>query len=39
MNKKNTMLWSLSLLIISIVTVIWTVCNIVEYLNMQAEKT
>ena len=29
MDKKNTRLWGLSLLIISIVTVIWAVCNIV----------
>ena len=28
MDKKNSRLWSLSLLIISIVTVIWAVCNI-----------
>lgn len=28
MDKKNTMLWSLSLLIISIVTVIGAVCKI-----------
>ena len=26
--KKNTILWSLSLFIISVVTVIWAVCNI-----------
>ena len=26
--KKNTILWSLSLIIISVVTVIWAVCNI-----------
>lgn len=29
MNKKNTILWWLSLSIISVVTVIWAVCNIV----------
>ena len=28
MDKKNTRLWCLSLLIISIVRVIWAVCNI-----------
>lgn len=28
MDKKNTMLWSLSLLVISIVTIIWAVCNL-----------
>lgn len=29
MNKKNTILWWLSFSIISVVTVIWAVCNIV----------
>ena len=29
MDKKNTRLWCLSLLIISIVRVIWAVCNMV----------
>ncbi len=29
MNKKTTILWWLSLIIISVVTVIWAVCNIV----------
>lgn len=29
MNKNNTRLWILSLIIISIVTVIWAYCNIV----------
>lgn len=29
MNKKNTILWWLSLSIISVVTIIWAVCNIV----------
>lgn len=29
MDKKNTRLWCLSLLIISIVTVIWAVCNMI----------
>lgn len=28
MNKKNTKLWCLSLIIISFVTIIWAVCNI-----------
>ena len=28
MNKKNTRLWGLSLLIISIVSIIWAICNI-----------
>lgn len=28
MNKKNTILWSLSLIIISVVSVTWAVCNI-----------
>ena len=27
--KKNTIMWGLSLIIISAVTVIWAVCNIV----------
>lgn len=27
-NKVNTILWSLSLIVISIVTLIWAVCNI-----------
>lgn len=30
MDKKNTRLWSLSLFIISVVTIIWAVCNIAE---------
>ena len=30
MNKKNTILWSLSLIIISAVTVITAVCNMAE---------
>ena len=28
MNKKNKILWSLSLFIISVVSVIWVVCNL-----------
>ena len=30
MDKKHTGLWSLSLIIISVVTVIWAVCNLVN---------
>ena len=29
MNKKNTRLWCLSLIVISVITIIWTVCNII----------
>ncbi|MCI8410014.1 MAG: hypothetical protein HFJ09_12215 [Lachnospiraceae bacterium] len=27
MNRKNTRLWCLSLIVISVITVIWAVCN------------
>lgn len=30
MDKKHTRLWSLSLITISVVTVIWAVCNLVN---------
>lgn len=29
MNRKNTRLWCLSLIVISVITVIWAVCNMV----------
>lgn len=29
MSKKNTRLWCLSLIVISVITIIWTVCNII----------
>ena len=28
MNKKNKILWSLSLFIISVVSILWVVCNL-----------
>lgn len=27
--EKNTMLWNISLLIIAVITVIWSLCNII----------
>lgn len=29
MSKKNAALWCLSLIVISVITLIWTVCNII----------
>lgn len=29
MSKKNAGLWCLSLIVISVITLIWTVCNII----------
>lgn len=29
MDKKNTRLWGLSLIIISVVTIIWAACNMI----------